>query len=119
MLPTDVSFQTLPTTLPTRSDVSAKQPDELQKVAQEFEAAFIAQMLTHSGLSEALTSGEGKMAAAFGSFYIEQLANKMADAGGLGMADSIYGQLERYASDEVDASIDPRSSSDLSQGDLP
>ena len=68
----------------------------LKAVAKDFEAAFIAQMLTHSGLAESLTSGEGKMASAFGSFYVEQLAERMADQGGIGMADSIYKQLERY-----------------------
>jgi flagellar protein FlgJ len=70
--------------------------DALKAVAKDFETAFIAQMLTHSGLTESLTSGEGKMAAAFGSFYVEQLAERMAEDGGFGMADSIYEQLERY-----------------------
>lgn len=75
---------------------SAQNKDALKAVAKDFETAFIAQMLTHSGLAESLTSGEGKMAAAFGSFYVEQLAERMADQGGIGMADSIYKQLERY-----------------------
>ena len=70
--------------------------DALRAVAEDFEAAFIAQMLTHSGLAESLTSGDGKMAEAFGSFYVEQLAERMADDGGFGMADSIYNQLQRY-----------------------
>jgi len=73
----------------------------LKAAARDFEAAFIAQMLTHSGLAESMTSGEGKMAAAFGSFYVEQLAERMADQGGLGMADSIYRQLERYGETDL------------------
>lgn len=71
----------------------------MKQVAQNFEAAFIAQMLTHSGLADAMTSGEGKMASAFGSFYIEELATQMAGDGGLGLADSIYSQLKQYDSD--------------------
>ena len=80
-----------PASVQTDADKAA-----LKAVAKDFEAAFIAQMLTHSGLAESLTSGEGKMASAFGSFYVEQLAERMADQGGIGMADSIYKQLERY-----------------------
>jgi Rod binding domain-containing protein len=80
-----------PASVETDADKAA-----LKAVAKDFEAAFIAQMLTHSGLAESLTSGEGKMASAFGSFYVEQLAERMADQGGIGMADSIYKQLERY-----------------------
>ncbi|GHA89382.1 hypothetical protein GCM10009069_10570 [Algimonas arctica] len=81
---------------PESTVAGAKDTAALKEVAKDFEAAFIAQMLTHSGLAESLTSGEGKMASAFGSFYVEQLAERMADQGGIGMADSIYRQLERY-----------------------
>ena len=109
MIPTDLPIQPLPSSLPSRADMRANASSAdsaaLKDVAKEFEAAFIAQMLNHSGLSEAMTAGEGKMASAFGSFYLEQLANKMADDGGFGMADTIYKQLERYASDpQTDAS---------------
>lgn len=91
-------FQTVkPTPASTaQGPQSAEEKDALKAVAKDFETAFIAQMLTHTGLAETLTSGEGKMAAAFGSFYVEQLAERMADQGGIGMADSIYRQLERY-----------------------
>ncbi|MGB3455857.1 MAG: rod-binding protein [Litorimonas sp.] len=75
----------------------------LRAVAQDFEAAFIAQMLTHSGLDEALTSGSGSgstdIAAAFGTFYVERIADEIAQSGGLGMAEVIYRQLERYDAD--------------------
>ena len=103
MIPSDLPIQPLQTPLPSRADIranaSSADSDALKSVAQDFEAAFIAQMLTHSGLSEAMTSGEGKMASAFGSFYLEQLANQMAADGGFGMADPIYKQLEQYATD--------------------
>lgn len=88
----------LQTVKPTSTSpaTTAQDKEALKAVAKDFETAFIAQMLTHSGLAESLTSGEGKMASAFGSFYVEQLASRMADQGGIGMADSIYKQLERY-----------------------
>lgn len=85
-----------PKPTPSSPAATAEDKEALKAVAKDFETAFIAQMLTHSGLAETLTSGEGKMAAAFGSFYVEQLASRMADQGGIGMADSIYKQLERY-----------------------
>jgi Rod binding domain-containing protein len=96
---------TLPLTAPAASqpDVSAArrlaesgEDAALREVAQDFEAAFIAQMLTHSGLSEALTSGEGSMASAFGTFYVEQLAEQMTESGGIGMAEKIYSRLKQY-----------------------
>ncbi|MGJ8560758.1 MAG: rod-binding protein [Litorimonas sp.] len=99
MLVPDLNALTpLQTVKPTSANLAdgAQDKEALKAVAKDFEAAFIAQMLTHSGLAESLTSGEGKMAAAFGSFYVEQLAERMSDQGGIGMADSIYKQLERY-----------------------
>lgn len=89
----------------SRLALNAQDKDALRAVAKDFEAAFIAQMLQHSGLTESLTSGEGKMASAFGSFYVEQLAEKIADDGGFGMADAIYKQLERYDAPTDDLSI--------------
>lgn len=98
LLPDLNTLTPLQTVKPTPASTAAGEQDKdaLKAVAKDFETAFIAQMLTHSGLAESLTSGEGKMAAAFGSFYVEQLAERMADQGGIGMADSIYKQLERY-----------------------
>lgn len=98
LLPDLNTLTPLQTVKPTPASTAAGEQDKdaLKAVAKDFETAFIAQMLTHSGLAESLTSGEGKMAAAFGSFYVEQLAERMAGQGGIGMADSIYKQLERY-----------------------
>lgn len=82
------------------SSLGTADQEALKGAAADFEAAFIAQMLTHSGLADALTSGEGKMASAFGSFFVEELATEMAAMGGIGLADSIYKQLERYEAGE-------------------
>lgn len=80
---------------------TAKAPSDgedakIRQAAKEFEQSFIAQMLTHSGIAEALTAGGGKGADAFTGFYIDQLAEKLADEGGFGLADSIYDRLIRY-----------------------
>lgn len=89
-----------PATSPISAPQAVAEKKAVEQVAMDFEAAFIAQMLTHSGLADALTSGEGKMASAFGSFFVEHLAEEMAQSGGIGMADIIYKQLERYEAGE-------------------
>ena len=66
---------------------------EIRQSAQDFEASFIAQMLTFSGLDEALTAGGGEEASAFTSFYIQGLAEQIAEQGGFGLADNFYGQM--------------------------
>ena len=88
-----------PTTLePAGPDTSA-QVEALRDSAQSFEAAFIAQMLNFSGLTEALTSGEGQMASAFSSFFLEALAQDIAEDGGFGMADTLYDSLQSRLDD--------------------
>lgn len=95
------ALQTAQTAAPDLTPQGRGDEEALKGAAADFEAAFIAQMLTHSGLADALTSGEGKMASAFGSFFVEELATEMAAMGGIGLADSIYKQLERYEAGET------------------
>lgn len=78
------------------SEVSV-QEQRLKDTAQSFEAAFIAQMLTFSGLADSMTSGEGQMASAFSSFFIEALADDMAESGAFGLADKLYTSLQDRA----------------------
>lgn len=68
--------------------------DALKEAAQEFEAAFIGQMLTFSGLGDALVSGEGQMASAFTGFFIEALAVDLAETGAFGLAEQFYEKLK-------------------------
>jgi len=75
---------------------SAEAADAAKRdAAQAFETAFIAQMLTFSGLDKALTLGGGEEMSAFTSFYIESLAQDISDGGGFGLADNFYKQLVR------------------------
>ena len=67
---------------------------ELERAAKEFEAAFISQMLTFSGVGEALVSGEGKMASAFTGFFVEALADDLAETGAFGLAEKFYEKLK-------------------------
>ena len=69
------------------------QKDAIQEAAHDFEAAFITQMLTFSGLGKALTTGGGEAMSAFTGFYIESFAEQMTEAGGLGLAERFYTNL--------------------------
>lgn len=63
----------------------------VRKLAKEFEAQFIAEMLKHSGLNETSSSfGGGEGEGAFASYLTQAYAEKLADAGGIGLAESIY-----------------------------
>ena len=65
--------------------------------AKEFEASFIAQMLTAAGLDKAFTESSGFGGEAFSSLLIEQYAQKLSDYGGFGLANEIYKQLREDA----------------------
>ena len=67
---------------------------ELGRAAKEFEAAFISQMLTFSGVGEALVSGDGQMASAFTGFFIEALSEDLAETGAFGLAEKFYDKLK-------------------------
>lgn len=86
---------------------------ELRQSAQDFEASYIAQMLTFSGLDKALMSGGGEDVAAFASFYIESFAAEIAEKGGFGLADNFYEQMLKMSGlSEID-------NNELNNGDVP
>lgn len=69
--------------------------DAIRQAARDFEASYIAQMLTFSGLDKALTMGGGGDMSAFTSFYIESFAEQIADNGGFGLAEKFYDRIDR------------------------
>lgn len=81
----------------TPKDAATEVIDEgnaaIRAAAEDFEAAFLTQMLTFSGLGKALTTGGGEAVSAFTGFYIESFAEQMTQAGGLGLADHFYADL--------------------------
>lgn len=83
--------------------------DDIMEAAQDFETAFITQMLTFSGLGKALTLGGGEAVSAFAGFYIESFAEKMTEAGGLGLADQFYTKLLTASelTEEDNSHVDP------------
>lgn len=73
-------------------------PSTLRAVARDLEAAFIAEMLKHTGLgatSDAFGGGPGE--AQFASFLRTEHARLMAERGGIGLAENIFRALTARA----------------------
>jgi len=63
----------------------------LMEVAKDLEAAFLAEMLKSVGFGKTPESfGGGAGEDQFGSFLREEQAKRMADAGGIGLAESLF-----------------------------
>ena len=75
-----------------------KAPDQdaaLRQAAEKLEASFLAEMLKCSGVGETSESfGGGPGEEQFASFLREAQADKIAQAGGLGLAEVIYQSLK-------------------------
>lgn len=69
--------------------------DAVRRVAEEFEAAFLTEMLKASGLGKPLEGfgGGGPGEAQFTSFMVEGYAKAIRDAGGLGLSETIFRAL--------------------------
>ncbi len=67
---------------------------ELRRAAEAFEAAFLAEMLSHAGLGETRDAfGGGAGEDAFSSLLVREQARLMVDRGGIGLAESIHRAL--------------------------
>jgi peptidoglycan hydrolase FlgJ len=74
--------------------------DALRKQAQALEAAFLAEMLSHTGLdaaSEGFGGGIGEDQ--FGSFLREEQAKLMVSRGGIGLSESLFKALSERSND--------------------
>lgn len=68
---------------------------EFRQAAKEFEATFIAQMLSQAGLGKTVGANAGFGGEAFSALLVEKYAEQIADRGGFGLADAVYEQLKR------------------------
>lgn len=99
----------LNTDLKTDKVINERNDPELREAAEDFEAAFISQMLKFSGLGEALTKGGGEDVSAFTDFYIDNYAEKIVEKGGFGLADKFYDKLAAKQGDALEKVLDVRS----------
>lgn len=74
--------------------------DDLQQAATALEASFLAEMLRGAGLSgRAGAFGGGAGEDQFTSFLVEEQARRLAAAGGLGLAETIFNSLKERGDD--------------------
>ncbi|QBF29715.1 rod-binding protein [Thalassococcus sp. S3] len=72
----------------------------LRKAAVDLEAAFLAEMLKSAGLGQSPDSFGGAAGEdQFSSFLVEAQAQKMAETGGIGLAESLFEALKERADD--------------------
>lgn len=68
----------------------------LEEAAHAFEAAFLAEMLRHSGLGESPEAmGGGPGEAQFAGLLVDAQAREMVRAGGMGLAEYLVTELRR------------------------
>jgi peptidoglycan hydrolase FlgJ len=85
---------------PITAPAPMPKPDALRQQAQALEAAFLAEMLAHSGLdaaSEGFGGGIGEDQ--FGSFLREEQAKLMVARGGIGLGESLFRALSERRND--------------------
>ena len=70
---------------------AAKPEDQLMAVAQSLEAAFLSEMLKSAGIGETPEEfGGGAGEDQFASFLRDEQAKQMTQAGGIGLAQSMF-----------------------------
>lgn len=75
----------------------ARPQPQLKAAAREFEAVFLSQMLAAAGAGKgAQTNGGGIGESQFASFLLDAQAQRIADRGGIGIAEQI---IRHYAPD--------------------
>jgi len=89
---------------PTAAAASSPSPkgiraDKARETAQAFEAAFVAEMLSHAGFEKALASDSGVGGEAMTGFLVEALAEKIVERGGFGVAELIMRRLSNEKKD--------------------
>ena len=67
-----------------------------KEAAQQFEAAFLAEMLKYTGLNATSdTFGGGAGEEAFASFLTDEYARLLAQRGGIGLAEQVFELLKQ------------------------
>lgn len=87
----------LPLGAPLPLAPQAAPPDDIRRIAEEFEAVFLAQMLApmFEGLETDGLGGGGMGEEIFRPMLIERYAEALSRAGGVGIADSVVRELMR------------------------
>ncbi len=90
-------MEIMPTAMPRPAAATQARTDEgaLRMAAQEFEAAFLAEMLKHGGVNAIPQSfGGGAGEEAFSDLLTGEYARLLAERGGIGLAERIFEALK-------------------------
>lgn len=68
---------------------------EIMAAAQALEAGFLAEMLKSAGLGDTESFGGGPGHDQFSSYLLEAQASRIVQAGGIGLAETIYAAMIR------------------------
>ena len=69
---------------------------QLTETAEQFESAFLAEMLRHAGVSRSRDAfGGGAGEEAFSGYLADAYARQLVDSGGIGLAEHIFHALAR------------------------
>ncbi len=70
-------------------------PEDMRKIAQDFEASFLSQMLKpmFEGLSTEAPFGGGAGEEMWRGFLVEEMAKQTARAGGVGLANTVMSHM--------------------------
>lgn len=85
-------------TQPTRVRAKELNPEELREAARQYESFFISYLLKVMRETVHETGLNGKGAAYFYSFYDQEIGNRAAQAGGIGIARMVEAYIEKNLS---------------------
>ena len=88
--------------LTTLSQTQGTRDEKLMQAAKELEASFLAEMLKSAGLGKSRESfGGGAGEDQFSTLLVREQARAMVDAGGIGLAQSLFEALKEQENDLV------------------
>ncbi|WP_321367227.1 rod-binding protein [uncultured Celeribacter sp.] len=80
---------------PSHQAQQVSHDDKMREAADKLEAAFLAEMLKSAGFGQTPeTFGGGSGEDQFSSFLVQAQAEKMVDAGGIGLSEQIFNALK-------------------------
>ncbi|MFD0859998.1 rod-binding protein [Roseovarius aquimarinus] len=88
---------------PPGASTAPAQPQPIEQAraaARKLEATFLAEMLKSAGLGRTAEFGGGIGENQFASFHTQALAEKLAEAGGIGLADAFFRSMMEARHDD-------------------
>jgi flagellar protein FlgJ len=85
----------LPLNRPALAPLTPEREKLLHQKAQELEAGFLSEMLSYTGLNDTSDFAGGSGEDQFSSFLREEQAKAMVQAGGIGLAETIFKALAK------------------------